>query len=365
MKKKIKRVGVLTAGGDCPGLNAVIRAVVKTAINEYGFEVMGIRDGFGGLIKKKVAPLTAKDVSGILPRGGTILGTSNRDNPFKFKVMKNGKPEYIDVSEQVIKTIEYNDIDAIITIGGDGTQTMALEFYERFGVPMVGVPKTIDNDLGGTDVTFGFDSALQVATFSIDKLHSTAESHHRVMVIELMGREAGWIALHAGIAGGGDVILIPEIPYKIESVAKSIEKRVKQGKRFSLVVVSEGAKPKGGDVVVKKIVDDPSMPIRLGGIGNKVGDDIEDLTGMETRVTVLGHLQRGGSPSPFDRLLATRFGYHAVKLVAEGKFGQMVALRGNNIINVSLAEAARNPKRVKPDGDMVKMAMALGTGFGF
>ena len=362
--KKVKRIGVLTAGGDCPGLNAVIRAVVKTAINEYGYEVLGIRDGFAGLIKKNVFPLTEKDVSGILPRGGTILGTSNRDNPFKYRVEKDGKSEFIDVSEQVIKTIEYNEIDVIVSIGGDGTQSIALEFYERYGVPMVGVPKTIDNDLGGTDVTFGFDSALQVATFSIDKLHSTAESHHRVMVIEVMGRDAGWIALHAGVAGGGDVILIPEIPYDIDKVAETIERRVKKGKRFSLVVVSEGAKPKGGDVVVKKIVDDPTMPIRLGGIGNKVGDEIEEKTGMETRVTVLGHLQRGGSPSPFDRLLATRFGYHAVKLINEGKFGQMVASKGNDIVNVSLAEAARNPRRVDPNSDIVKMAMALGTGFG-
>ncbi len=362
--KKIKRIGVLTAGGDCPGLNAVIRAVVRTAINEYGIEVIGIEDGFAGLIKKKLRKLTDSDVSGILPRGGTILGTSNRDNPFKYGVLKNGKKEYIDVSEQVLKTIEYNEIDVIIAIGGDGTQSIALRFYEQFGVPVVGVPKTIDNDLGGTDVTFGFDSALQVATFAIDKLHSTAESHHRVMVIEVMGRYAGWIGLHAGVAGGADVILIPEIPFKFEKVAEAIEKRVRKGKRFSLVVVSEGAKPEGGELVVRKRVDDPTEPIRLGGISYVVGDKVEEMTGMETRVTVLGHLQRGGSPSPFDRLLATRFGYHAVEFAVKGLFGQLTALKGNDIVPVPLKEAAENPRRVDPESDMVKMAMALGTGFG-
>jgi len=364
MTNKIKTIGVMTAGGDCPGLNAVIRAIVKSSINKFNLKVIGIKDGFAGLIEKRVTKLDEKDVSGILPRGGTILGTSNRDNPFKYKVKKNGKIDYIDVSDRVMKTIEYNEIDCIITIGGDGTQSIALEFYERYGLPVIGVPKTIDNDLGGTDITFGFDSALQVATYSIDKLHSTAESHHRVMVVEVMGRNAGWIALHSGIAGGGDVILIPEIPYKIEKVAEAIKKRVAKGKRFSLVVVSEGAKPEGGEQVVKKVVDDPSIPVRLGGIGNQVGDKIEELTGMETRVTTLGHLQRGGSPSPFDRLLASRYGYHAVKFAKDAEFGKMTALKGNKIVPVSLLKAAKKPRRVNPKGSKVKMAEALGTCFG-
>jgi phosphofructokinase-like protein len=363
--KKIKRIGILTGGGDCPGLNAVIRAVVKTSYREYGVEVYGIRDGFGGLIKKDVYKLELENVSGILPRGGTILGTSNRDNPFKYPVKNNdGKIEYKDVSEQVVRTVEYNELDLIITVGGDGTQYMANQLYETHGVPVVGVPKTIDNDIDGTDVTFGFDTALTIATLSIDKLHSTAEAHHRTMVIEVMGRYAGWIALEAGIAGGGDVILIPEIPFILEKVAEKIKDRERHGKRFSLVVVAEGAKPEGGDVVVSRKVADPNDPIRLGGISQFVGNRIEDLTGTETRYTILGHVQRGGSPSPFDRILATRFGYHAVKAAMEGKFGHLVGLRGKEIKTTSIKEAIAVPRRVNPDSDLVQTARALGTSFG-
>ena len=363
--KKIKRIGILTGGGDCPGLNAVIRAVVNTAYREYNLEVFGIRDGFGGLIRKQVQKLELKDVSGILPRGGTILGTSNRDNPFKYPVKnEKGKTQYKDVSEQVLKTIEYNELDVIITVGGDGTQAMANQLYETKGVPVVGVPKTIDNDIDGTDVTFGFDTALTIATSSVDKLHSTAESHHRIMVCEVMGRYAGWIALEAGIAGGGDVILIPEIPFKMAKIAEKIKAREKRGKRFSLIVVAEGAKPEGGDVVVAREVADPNDPIRLGGISQFVGNKIEDLTGSETRYTILGHVQRGGSPSPFDRILATRFGYHAVKAVMAGKFGHLVGLRGQEIKTTPISEAIAVPRRVKPDSDLVQTAKALGTSFG-
>ncbi len=363
--KKIKRIGILTGGGDCPGLNAVIRAVVNTAIREYKLEVLGIRDGFGGLINKMVQPLALSDVSGILPRGGTILGTSNRDNPFQYPVKnEKGETEYRDVSVQVIKTVEYNELDAIITVGGDGTQYMANQLYELHGIPVVGVPKTIDNDLDGTDVTFGFDTALSVAVTSIDKLHSTAESHHRVMVCEVMGRYAGWIALEAGIAGGGDVILIPEIPFKMEKITKKIRDRARNGKRFSMVVVAEGAKPEGGEMVFVRKVADPHDPIRLGGISQSIGNQIEDLTGIETRFTILGHVQRGGSPSPYDRILASRFGYHAVETVMEGKFGHMVGLRGQEIKTVPIKEAIAVPRRVKPDSDLVKTALALGTSFG-
>ncbi len=363
--KKIRRIGVLTGGGDCPGLNAVIRAVVNTAIRKYDLEVYGIIDGYSGLINKKLRKLELKDVSGILPRGGTILGTSNRDNPFKYPVeTKDGKREYKDVSDKVLKTVDYNELDVIVTVGGDGTQAIANEIYEKLGIPVVGVPKTIDNDIDGTDVTFGFDTALSIATNSIDKLHSTAESHHRIMVIEVMGRYAGWIALESGMAGGGDVILIPEIPFKMEKIAEKIKDRARMGKRFSLIVVAEGAKPQGGDVVVARKVEDPNDPVRLGGISQYVGNKIEDLTGIETRYTILGHVQRGGSPSPFDRILATRFGYSAVETIMDGKFGHMVGLRGQKILATPIKDAIAVPRRVQPDSELVKTAMALGTSFG-
>ncbi len=363
--KTIKKMGILTGGGDCPGLNAVIRAVASTAIRQYGIEVFGIQDGYSGLINKRVRKLELVDVSGILPRGGTILGTSNRDNPFKYPVTdSSGNRQYQDVSAQAVKTIEYNELDVVVTVGGDGTQAIANMLYERCQVPVVGVPKTIDNDIGGTDVTFGFDSALNVTTPSIDKLHSTAESHHRVMVIEVMGRYAGWIALESGIAGGGDVILIPEIPFRIDKVVEKIMEREHKGKRFSLVVVAEGAKPEGGELVVARKVEDPNDPIRLGGIANWVGNQIENATGIETRYTILGHVQRGGSPSPYDRVLATRFGFHAVEAAIQGKFGHMVGLRGKDILATPIMEAIAVPRRVDPSGDLVRTAMALGTGFG-
>ncbi len=362
---KIRRIGILTGGGDCPGLNAVIRAVVDTAILQYGIEVFGIHDGYAGLINKHLRKLQLNDVSGILPRGGTILGTSNRDNPFRYREMNaKGEKEYRDVSDQVIKTVEYNELDALVTVGGDGTQKIAAQLFEEHKIPVVGVPKTIDNDLDGTDITFGFDTALTIATSSIDKIHSTAESHHRVMVIEVMGRYAGWIALEAGIAGGGDVILIPEIPFKMEKIKEKIDERTNLGKRFSLVVVAEGAKPEGGEMVYVRDVDDPNDPIRLGGISKYVGDRIEDATGIETRYTILGHLQRGGSPTAFDRILATRFGVHAVEAVAGKKFGYMVGLRGQEIKTTPIKDAVAVPRRVKPDCDLVKTAAAVGTSFG-
>ncbi len=364
-KGKLKRIGVLTGGGDCPGLNAVIRAVVNTAIRKYDLEVYGILDGYSGLIGKKIRPLELKDVSGILPRGGTILGTSNRDNPFKFPVtQKDGEKLYQDVSHQVIKTIEYNELDAIITIGGDGTQAIAEQLYRQCGIPVVGVPKTIDNDIDGTDVTFGFDTALSVATSSIDKLHSTAESHHRIMVIEVMGRYAGWIALESGIAGGGDVILIPEIPFKMEKIVEKIDERARRGKRFSLIVVAEGATWEGGERIAARKVADPNDPIRLGGISTVIGNQIEDLTGIETRFTILGHVQRGGSPTPYDRILATRFGHHAVETLVNGEFGSMVGIRGQEIKTTPISEAIAIPRRVKPDSELVATAMAVGTSFG-
>src|SRR5665647_947532 len=289
--KKIRRIGVLTGGGDCPGLNAVIRAVVKTAIGSYRLSVVGFENGFGGLIQNRACDLTVRDVVGILPRGGTILGTTNRDNPFKYQMVVNGEKIFRDVSDRVIENINIQEIDALIVIGGDGSLSIGRDLFEKKGLPVVGVPKTIDNDLSATDQTFGFDTALTTATEALDKLHTTAESHHRVMVLEVMGRYAGWIALEAGIAGGADVILIPEISYSINNVYEKIYQRQEHGNLFSIVVVAEGAKPLGGDMVVKRMVEESFDPIRLGGIGNVVAKQIEDETGMESRVTVLGHLQ--------------------------------------------------------------------------
>ena len=362
--KKVRKIGILTGGGDCPGLNAVIRAVVHTACRA-GIEVVGIRDGYAGLIHKDVRPLALPEVSGILPLGGTILGTSNRDNPFQYaEPGAGGRMELRDVSAQALKTIEYNEIDVLVTVGGDGTQIIANTFFEKHGLPVVGVPKTIVNDLNGTDVTFGFDTALHVATTAVDKLHSTAEAHHRVMVLEVMGRYAGWIALGAGLAGGGDVILVPELPYRIEQVCDHIRDRAARGKRFSLVVVAEGAKPVGGQMVVARQVKDASDPIRLGGIAAQVANQVEDLTGIESRYTILGHVQRGGSPTPYDRILASRFGYHAVEAAQAGKFGHLVGLRGNEIRTTPIQEAVAVPRRVRADDDKVRVAKAVGTCFG-
>jgi len=363
MNRRIKKIAVLTGGGDCPGLNAVIRAVVKTAINTYSLEVVGIEDGFGGLIQNRHRPLTINDVSGILPRGGTILGTTNRDNPFHYPVIENGEKVYRDVSQKVINNLEELGIHALIVIGGDGSLSIGKELWEK-GLPVVGVPKTIDNDLSATDVTFGFDTALVTATEALDKLHTTAESHHRVMVLEVMGRYAGWIGLEAGIAGGADVILIPEIPFQIEKVCEKIVDRRVRGKKFSIVVVAEGAKPLGGEMVVAKLIEDSADPIRLGGIGNVVAKQIEECSGMETRVTVLGHLQRGGSPTAFDRILGTRYGAAAVELVMTGQFGKMVSLRTPDIVSVSLEEAVHELRRVPVDSDKIKAAKSVGICFG-
>lgn len=359
----INRIGVLTGGGDCPGLNAVLRAVVKTAMVKYGYEVIGFKDGYKGLVLNNFKKFMPGDVSGILDKGGTILGTSNRDNPFNFKVVKDGAVEFKDMSDRVVENIQMQDIDCLVLIGGDGTLTSARDF-SRKGVKVVGVPKTIDNDLSGTDTTFGFMTAVETATDAIDKLHSTAESHHRVMILEVMGRNAGWIALESGIAGGADIILIPEIPYDINRVAYKILQRKNAGKGFSIIVVAEGAKPVGGDVVVAKVVKDSPEPIRLGGIGNKIAEDIENLTGIETRVTVLGHLQRGGRPTPYDRILSTRYGVEAVELVNKEMFGRMVSLQGNKITSVTLDEAVGKTKCVDPDGELVRIARSVGVGFG-
>jgi phosphofructokinase-like protein len=363
VQNNLKKIGVLTGGGDCPGLNAVIRAVVKTAINEYHWDVLGIEDGFEGLIQPgKVRLLSIADVRGILPRGGTILGTTNRANPFEYKVKTEKGIENFDVSDAVIRYAQILGLDALITIGGDGSLRIAYELIQK-GLNVVGVPKTIDNDLLKTAVTFGFDTALNTAMQALDKLHTTAESHHRVIVLEVMGRDAGWIALEAGIAGGADVILIPEIPYDILAVREKIEARNQRGAKFSIVVVAEGAKPQGGQAIYQDFQEIGSAQ-RLGGIGEVFARQLRDCSDVEVRVTVLGHLQRGGSPSAFDRLLGSRFGTMAVHLVAQGKFGYMVALENDHITAVPIAEAVARQKFVPLDSDIIQTAFGLDINLG-
>jgi 6-phosphofructokinase 1 len=358
----MKRIGVLTGGGDAPGLNAVIRSVVKTAINVYGCEVVGIRDGFDGFFHPNgFTPLGLTEVRGILPRGGTILGTANRHNPFARIVIRNGREVVEDVSDVVVQGVRNLNLDALIVLGGDGTLRISLELFEK-GVPIVGVPKTIDNDVGGTEVTFGFDTALMIATEALDRLHTTAEAHHRVMVLELMGRDAGFIALHSGLAGGADVILIPEIQFKYEKVLQKVHQRVKNGNLFSILAVSEGAREEDEQQVFSHPGTATYNP-RLGGIGWRVGEYL-DAQGLETRVTVLGHVQRGGTPTAFDRWLATRFGAAAVRLAERRGFGRMVALKNGRVVDLALKEALDVPRRVDLEGDAILTARGLGVSFG-
>jgi len=359
---EVRKIGVLTGGGDCPGLNAVIRGVTKPA-QDHGMTVFGILDGFEGFVEGKTAELRDEDVSGILSRGGTILGSSNKGDPFHWPVEKDGKIEIVDKSQNVLRNYKALDLDAVIAIGGDGTMHICNKIMQM-GINMVGVPKTIDNDLDATDVTFGHDSAVYVVSMALDRLHTTASSHHRVIVVEVMGRYAGWIALHGGLSGGADVILIPEIPFSWESVYDKIHKRELKGKRFSLVCVAEGAKPIGGQLVTKGTDVKRTDPIQLGGIGKVVADNIEKNTGRETRVTVLGHLQRGGSPTPYDRILATKFGAFAISLAAQKKFGKMAALKGNEIVEVDIFDAISKQKLVKPNNQDVLAARAVGISFG-
>jgi len=362
--RKRKRIGVLTGGGDCPGLNAVLRGVVKASIHKYNMEVIGFEDGYGGLLTKKTIALDWLKVSGILTQGGTILGASNLANPFRVPVIKSsGKTVFIDESDKVVAYVDELCLDNLVCIGGDGTMAIAQKLSQK-GIRIVGVPKTIDNDIWGTDITFGFNSAMSVATEAIDKIHSTAMSHHRVMVVEVMGRNAGWLALESGIASGGDVILIPEIPYKIDVICDFVAKRSKEGRRFSIVVVAEGARPAGGEQVVQRMVKESTDPVRFGGIGMKVAQDIEEITGLECRVTVLGHLQRGGTPSAFDRILATRFGVKASELCHNGVGGVMVAVRGSDIIAVPLSDIGGKTRTVDPNNPMIDVAKDLGTCMG-
>jgi phosphofructokinase-like protein len=362
----IKRVAVSTGGGDCPGLNAVIRGLVRAGVNRYGWEFLGIEDGLQGLIEpNKLTDLTMASVRGILPRGGTILGTSNKGNPFRYAVQHEGREVETDISDEVVARLHQLGVDCLVMIGGDGTMTIAQGLREK-GINVVGIPKTIDNDLAATDYTFGFDTACNIAMEALDRLHTTAESHDRVMLLEVMGRHAGHIALHAGLAGGADVILVPEIPYRTAAVLRKINTRIRAGTTFTLVVVAEGARPEGGDFsFVEKTK--PGTAKRLGGAAQRVAESIlAEAPHLDVRVTVLGHLQRGGSPSHFDRVLATRFGVAAARLVAREGFGRMVCLRGLEIEDVDIKDAIAVNRGVdieSPAG-LVSQARALGISFG-
>jgi ATP-dependent phosphofructokinase / diphosphate-dependent phosphofructokinase len=361
--QKIQRVAVNTGGGDAPGLNAVIRAVVLSA-RRHDWEVYGIRKGYEGLLHDEgLIRLDHQSVRGITHLGGTILGTTNRGNPFEWPTEQpDGTVTTVDRSDDVIAAFEHNRLDALIAIGGDGSLNIASKLWKK-GLPVVGVPKTIDNDLAVTQVTFGFHTAVQTASDAIDKVHSTAESHERVMVVEVMGRHTGWIALHSGIAGSADVILIPEIPYDLARVCEKVEERYQQGRNFAIVVVAEGAAPRGGSTVLIEAAG-AGRDARYGGIGERITSEIADITGREARALVLGHLQRGGSPTAFDRLIALRFGTAAVRTVGEERFGTMVALDASEIRAVPLEEAVHQIKRVPLDSDTLRTARELGISFG-
>ncbi len=366
MKKnsKIKRrIAILTGGGDCPGINAVIRAVAKKAILEEGMEIIGIEDGYDGVVNNKHRKLEYHDFSGILTLGGTILGTSKKANPYRYAIHQGDKLVFKDMSAISIENIKQLDIECLVCIGGDGTLGIAYKLF-RDGIPVVGVPKTIDNDIIGTDITFGFDSAVWIATEGIDRLHTTAQSHHRIMIVEVMGHNAGWIALHSGIAGGGDIILIPEIPYDLNVIAEKVIDRNRRGKRFSIIIVAEGAKPKGGNIVVQRIVKESSDPIRLGGIGFVLGEQVEKISGIETRTVVMGHLQRGGSPTPADRVLATRLGTEVVDLIKNKRFGNMIGIKKDSFVRVPLKDVAKGVRKIPLNHPLIKCARSVDTCFG-
>ncbi len=351
-----RQIGILTGGGDAPGLNAVIRAVVRTAIGEFGMKCVGIEDSFEGILgEPHTMKLTTKTVSGILPRGGTILGTRNRGS---FVKVIDGRLVYPELPiEEALANLDILEIEALIVLGGEGTLAIAEQFHKR-GFPVIGVPKTIDNDLAATELTFGFMTAIDIATEALDRLHTTAASHDRVMILEVMGRNTGWIALHAGLAGSADIILIPEIPFSFDSLVKKVNEREKSGSKFTNIVVAEGAVQVGkSEIYLDK------KGLRLGGIGSHVSQCVEELTGKESRVVVLGHLQRGGSPNAFDRMLGTNFGACAVRALANGQTGKMVALQAGEIITVPLSQACANIKTVPIDGQLVRTARDIGISF--
>lgn len=364
MPPTISRIGVLTGGGDCPGLNAVLRAVVKDAAS-HGIQTVGIEDGFLGLIEDRVRPLTDDDVSGILADGGTILGACNKANPGRFARGKSpdGLPIMEDRTDDCMRVIERYGLQALVVVGGDGTMACAEPFVRR-GVRCIGVPKTIDNDIVGTDLTFGFSTAVQTATDAIDRVRTTAASHHRVMVVEVMGRNAGWIALHAGMATGSDIILLPEVPFSIERVCEQVRERAGRGKRYSIVCAAEGARPAGGQAFVDRVDPTSPDPIRLGGIGKALSAMIEERTGIESRYVVLGHVQRGGSPVAIDRVLATLFGDHAMELLVNGEGSRLVVWKDGRLGNVAIEEVAGKQRLVPRDHPLMAAAVSVGSSFG-
>jgi 6-phosphofructokinase 1 len=354
---------VLSGGGDCPGINAVVRAVCKTLMHDYGVECVGFLDGFRGMVLGESRPLGWDDVSGILVEGGTILGASSRDNPFDFAEENRGARTRRDRSRDVVRNFKKLGLDALVTIGGEGTHWIAARLAREHAIPMVGVPKTIDNDVRGTDLTFGFHTAVATAADAVEKLRTTAQSHHRVMVVEVMGRHAGWLALFVGVAGGAEVILVPEMPYRLADVCAVIAKR-QRGRAYTIVVVSEGAFPEGGQAVVRRNARIVGAPDRLGGIGELLAYQLEERIGVESRGLDLGHIQRGGSPIPFDRILATRFGHAAAHAVGEGRSGVMVALRGERIVEIPLARAGSGARPVPLDHELLHASRCVGTSFG-
>ncbi len=363
-RKVPRRVALLSGGGDCPGINAVVRAVCKTLIHDYSIETVGILDGFRGLVMGESIHLGWDDVSGILMQGGTILGASNRDNPYDFVEDHGGESARRDRSRDVEWNLRALGLDALVAIGGDGTLHIAARLARDFAIPVVGVPKTIDNDVSGTDFTFGFYSAVNTISDAIEKLRTTAQSHHRVMVVEVMGRNAGWLALYSGMSTGADVVLLPEIPYRLADLCEAIRERQRRHRAYSIVVVAEGAHPEGGEPRVRRRVADFTVPERLGGIGEHLAEELERETGIETRGVILGHVQRGGAPVPFDRILATRFGAASAHAVAAGRHGLMVALHDDQIGESPLAKAAAGPRRVPPEHELIRAARSLGTHFG-
>lgn len=352
------RIGLLTGGGDCPGLNAVIRAVTKSLILNDGADVIGFEDGFEGLIQRRSRPIAYTDVSGILTHGGTILGTSNKANPFSYF-----RQDGADVSDDVVHYVRDLDLDAVVAIGGDGTMAISHRLQQK-GVRMIGVPKTIDNDIVGTDRTFGFDTAVAIATEAIDRLHTTAQSHHRVMILETMGRYAGWIALYSGVASGADIILIPEIEYDIDEIVRVCRMREARGQRFTIVAIAEGAKPKGGEMSVARRVEESHDPIRLGGAGEFLAELLRPRVNNEVRTTILGHVQRGGTPTAYDRNLSTLFGAYAAAMVKDETYDCMVALQQSRLTAIPLKEVAGKTRTVYEDAPMVAAAFAVGTSFG-
>ena len=373
--KQIRKIGIITGGGDCSGLNAVINGITKAAVKKYGVEVVGFTRGYKGLYTNAHRPLGLKSVSGIMHEGGTILKSSNKDNLFNYPVrLPDGTIEYKDVSDDAVRNLKYLGVDALIVIGGDGTLTSARDFFRK-GIPVVGVPKTIDNDLPATDVTFGYNTSLETITDALDKIHTTAYSHDRVMVVEVMGRNSGWLALEGGLAGSADVILIPEIPYDINAIVEKVRERDAFGRNFTIIVVSEGAKPKDGKQVIREIVEDSADSVRLGGVGQVITDQLQVLIPEhEVRYTNLAYIQRGGITSQFDRALGLMFGVNAVDLLMNGGAGRMVQLKGRKITSIPLEEVVGKGdvgetskgggKTVDPEGQYVQVAKAIGISFG-